>query len=135
MVDATTPLFIRIAEDLEHEILRGTYPPDTPVPSTNELARFIRVNPATAGKGLNLLVDRGVLYKRRGIGMFVSPTARDTIRSRRRTEFAADYIDPLLAEAHRLGIDLDTLIEMLTSSATEHDGHGRSATDLTRESS
>ena len=88
------PIFLQIAELIENAIIDGSLPEETQVPSTNELAAFHRINPATAAKGVNQLVDDGTLYKRRGIGMFVSPGARDKLRARRREEFADQYVRP-----------------------------------------
>ena len=82
-------------------------------PSTNELADFHSINPATARKGLNLLVDVGVLDKRRGIGMFVSEGAIEVIRQRRRSEFAADYVAPLIDEAVRLNYSRAALLDLI----------------------
>ncbi len=104
-MDDGRPIFLQLAERISADIVEGVYPEDTPVPSTNEFAAFYRINPATAGKGVNLLVERGVLYKRRGIGMFVSPGARELLLSERRERFAEQYLRPLLAEARRLEID------------------------------
>lgn len=114
MLDASKPLFIAVAEQIEDGILDGSYPEDAPVPSTTELAAFLRINPATAGKGLNLLVDAGVLVKRRGIGMFVAAGAHETLRRRRREAFAAQYLAPLLREAEQLGIGPAELARMIT---------------------
>jgi DNA-binding transcriptional regulator YhcF (GntR family) len=85
------------------------------VPSTNEFAAFHRINPATAGKGVNLLVDAGVLYKKRGIGMFVSAGARDRLIAQRRDRFTTEFIEPLLVEAEKLGIDTAQLTAMITA--------------------
>ncbi|MGI5214531.1 GntR family transcriptional regulator [Plantactinospora sp. CA-290183] len=109
------PIFLQIAELIENSIIDGTLPEEGQVPSTNELAAFHRINPATAGKGVNQLVDDGILYKKRGIGMFVATGARATLRSRRREEFAQQYLHPLLTEAHKLGIDADDLKRMIDS--------------------
>jgi DNA-binding transcriptional regulator YhcF (GntR family) len=103
-----------VAEQIEDGILDGTYAEDDPVPSTNELAAFLRINPATAGKGFNLLVDAGVLIKRRGIGMFVAPGAREALRQRRRLAFQDQFIAPLLREAAQLGISAEDLADMIT---------------------
>ena len=87
--------------------------PESQAPSTNELAAFHRINPATAAKGLNRLVDDGVLHKRRGVGMFVATGARDQLLKRRRSEFADQYLEPLLTEAAKLGIsgaEISTMI-------------------------
>ena len=83
------------------------------MPSTNEFAAFYRINPATAAKGINILVDDGMLEKRRGIGMFVVAGARDRLIQLRRKEFAEQYVEPLLAEARRLGIDADELVDLI----------------------
>lgn len=112
-MDEGRPIFLQIAELLENAIIDGTLPEDGQVPSTNELAAFHRINPATAGKGINKLVDDGTLYKKRGIGMFVSAGARAKLRSRRREEFAHQYVHPLLAEARKLGIDGEELKKMI----------------------
>jgi DNA-binding transcriptional regulator YhcF (GntR family) len=79
----------------------------------NELAAFYRINPATAAKGLNLLADDGLLEKRRGIGMFVASDARRRLLAQRRERFAAHYVEPLVTEAARLGIDADDLIALV----------------------
>ena len=113
MLDETKPLFIAVAEQIEDGILDGTYPEGGPVPSTNELAAFLRINPATAGKGLNRLADTGVLVKRRGVGMFVAVGASALLRQRRRDDFARDYLVPLLREAAHLGIGTRELTEMM----------------------
>ncbi|MGC5076190.1 GntR family transcriptional regulator [Agrococcus sp. DT81.2] len=114
MLDDSKPLFVAVAEQIEDGILDGTYAEDDPVPSTNELAAFLRINPATAGKGFNLLVDAGVLIKRRGIGMFVAPGAREALRQRRRLAFQDQFIAPLLREAAQLGISAEDLADMIT---------------------
>jgi|GEM_PF-139830 len=113
MLDEGTPLFLQIAEQLSSDIIDGTLTEGSRVPSTNEFAAFYRINPATAAKGINLLVDGGILEKRRGIGMFVTTGARDRLIQARRKEFAEQFIDPLVVEAGRLGIDPDALIEMI----------------------
>ncbi|GAB2507718.1 GntR family transcriptional regulator [Paramicrobacterium agarici] len=117
MLDEGRPLFVQIAEQIENDILDGTYPEETAVPSTNELANFLRINPATAGKGLNRLVDSGVLYKRRGIGMFVAAGAKQTLMEARRQSFSDEYIVPLMQEAAKLGISADELTELITKEA------------------
>jgi GntR family transcriptional regulator len=112
-VDDGRPIFLQIAERLENDILSGALAEGAQAPSTNELAAFLRINPATAGKGIARLVDDGVLVKRRGIGMFVADGARDALAAKRREHFAAQYIDPLLAEAAKLGISAAQLTAMI----------------------
>ena len=89
-----TSIYLQIAKMLEDGILRGIYPEDTQVPSTNELARTLCINPATAAKGLNLLTEDGILYKRRGIGMFVAPRAAEKIRAKRKHDIYGAVCPP-----------------------------------------
>ncbi|MEU7812583.1 GntR family transcriptional regulator [Pseudonocardia sp. NPDC049154] len=112
-MDDGRPLFLQIAEQIEASIIDGSLQEEGQVPSTNELAAFHRINPATAAKGVNQLVADGVLYKRRGIGMFVSTGARTQLLERRREEFAKQFVAPLLAEARRLGMDAEQIKKMI----------------------
>lgn len=113
MFDEGTPIFQQLADRIADDVLSGTYAEEQQVASTNEFAAFYRINPATAGKAVNLLVDRGVLYKRRGIGMFVAPGARDLLAEQRRARFAEQYVRPLVREAAALGIDVAALTHMI----------------------
>ncbi|MGH3794655.1 MAG: GntR family transcriptional regulator [Pseudonocardiaceae bacterium] len=113
MKDDGRPLFLQIAEQIESSIVDGSLAEETQVASTNELAAFHRINPATAAKGVNQLVADGVLYKRRGIGMFVAPGARTQLLERRREYFGRQYVAPLIAEARKLGIDAEQLKKMI----------------------
>ena len=104
------PLFLQIAQAIENDIVDGLLAEEAQAPSTNEIAAFHRINPATALKGVNQLVAEGILHKRRGIGMFVATGARDALLRRRRTDFAARFLAPALAEARRLGLtDADVI--------------------------
>jgi GntR family transcriptional regulator len=117
-VDDSRPLFLQIAEQIENDIIDGALPEESQVPSTNEFAAFHRINPATAGKGVNLLVDDGVLYKKRGIGMFVAEGARDRLIEKRRTQFRDQFVAPLLAEAAKLGLSTEQLADMITEGGS-----------------
>ncbi|WP_432837198.1 GntR family transcriptional regulator [Dactylosporangium sp. CA-092794] len=112
-MDDGRPIFLQIAEQIENSIIDGGLAEESQVPSTNELAAFHRINPATAAKGVNQLVDDGILYKKRGIGMFVSPGAQAKLRQRRRDQFAEQFLQPLLAEAAKLGIHTTELKSMI----------------------
>jgi GntR family transcriptional regulator len=113
MKDDGRPLFLQIAEQIAGSIVDGSLPEETQVPSTNELAAFHRINPATAAKGISQLVADGVLYKRRGIGMFVAAGARALLLERRREDFARQYLAPLMAEAHKLGMDAEEIKKLI----------------------
>ena len=107
------PIFRQVAEQIENAIVDGSLPEESQAPSSNELAAFHRINPATAAKGLNQLVADGVLYKRRGVGMFVAPGAREQLLKRRRSQFADLYVRPLMTEAQKLGISSRELTAMI----------------------
>ncbi|WP_424446757.1 GntR family transcriptional regulator [Microbacterium sp. CH-015] len=117
MIEEGRALFLQIAESVEESIVDGSLPEDTRAPSTNELAAFYRINPATAAKGVNMLVDNGVLVKRRGIGMFVAVGARDQLLAERRSAFADRFITPLIAEARTLGLSADDLTALIHERA------------------
>jgi GntR family transcriptional regulator len=121
-LDEGTPLFVQVADRLAGEIADGGLAEGERVPSTNELAAFYRINPATAAKGINMLADDGLLEKRRGIGMFVAAGARQRLLARRRAEFTQRYVEPLLAEAVRLGIDTDELFALIKEAGNEREG-------------
>jgi DNA-binding transcriptional regulator YhcF (GntR family) len=124
-LDEGTPLFVQIAVQLADDIVDGVLAEGARVPSTNEMAAFYRINPATAAKGINLLVDDVVLEKRRGIGMFVAAGAQERLRERRRKQFAEQFLDPMLAEARRIGIDSDTLVSLIRDPGWHNGGSTR----------
>lgn len=85
--DSERPVFLQVAEKMEDAILTGAFEEEQQVPSTTELSVSCKINPATALKGINLLVEDGILYKKRGVGMFVCTGAVEKIRSKRRMAF------------------------------------------------
>ena len=111
--DTDKAIYLQIAESIEDDILQKLIEEETQVPSTNQLAVMYRINPATAAKGINALVNEEVLYKKRGIGMFVSNGAAEKIRIKRKTAFYNKYIVPLLDEASNLDISKDEITEMI----------------------
>ncbi len=113
MIDDSKPIFLQIAHMLENDIVDGVLAEESQVPSTNEFAAFHRINPATAAKGVKRLVDDGILYKKRGIGMFVATGARAVLISQRREDFYEQFVRPLAREARKLGIDNGQLAVML----------------------
>ncbi len=111
--DSEKPIFLQIAQGLEDAILAGVYPEESQVPSITEFATSYKINPATALKGINLLVDTGILYKKRGLGMFVATGALETLRKKRKEGFYDTYIAAMLAEAERLQITPEEIREMI----------------------
>ena len=113
-------IYIQIKEMIENDILRNVFLEEERVPSTNELAKLFSINPATAAKGINLLVDEAILYKKRGIGMFVKKGSKQRIMDERKQNFYDDYVKRLMAEAESLGITKKELIAMI--EASDNDG-------------
>lgn len=128
-MDDTQPLFAQISNALSQQIINGTLPEGRQVPSTTELASFYHINPATAAKGANQLVDAGILFKRRGIGMFVAEGARQRLLQQRRETFQANFVDPLLAEAETLGITPTELLQHLKVALAEVNAHAGRSTE------
>ncbi|MGV8978191.1 MAG: GntR family transcriptional regulator [Cellulomonas sp.] len=116
-MDDERPIFLQIAELIENQIIDGTMPEGAQVPSINELAAFHRINPATALKGVTRLVDAGLLFKQRGIGMFVATGASVRLLAQRRDAFSEQYVRPLVAEAVKLAISPAQLAEMIQKEA------------------
>lgn len=115
---AGRPIFISLADQIADDILAGLYPEDSQVPSTNELAAHYRINPATAGKALNRLADQGLLYKRRGLGMFVAVGAQHAERERRLADFASERLIPVLEEGERLGLSAEDIVSLIRKEAS-----------------
>jgi len=112
--DPAKPIFISIAEWIEDAVLSDVFKEEEQVPSITEISLRYAINPATALKGINMLVDNGLLYKKRGLGMFVAAGAKNKLLDRRQQQFFNDYMKPLINEAKRLGIiasDLQVMIE------------------------
>ena len=118
LVDGDQPIYRQIAAQLRAEIVSGALQSEDQVMSTNQYAAFHRINPATVAKGFQELVDEGLLYKRRGVGMFVSPGARDRLLVERRARFRSEYLEPALAEAHRLGMTAAEVVAELRAALT-----------------
>ena len=107
------PIFLQIAEQIEDGILSGAFPEETQIPSTTEISINYKINPATALKGINLLVDGGIVYKKRGLGMFVNTGAVKMIRGKRKEEFFENYITKLAGEAKKLGLTQEEIVSMI----------------------
>ena len=114
-----TPIFLQLSQGLEDEILSGIYREGVQIPSITELAASYKINPATALKGINLLVDAGIVYKKRGIGMFVSQGALQLLKEKRQDEFFQQYVLPMVQEAKRLSIQPETLRDWIERGFAE----------------
>jgi GntR family transcriptional regulator len=114
-------IYLQIAQMLEDDILRKVYREEEQVPSTTELSRVYHINPATAAKGVNLLVSEGILYKKRGIGMFVAKGAEEAVKAKRRAAFYRDFVKPLVREGRSLEVTGEELLTMVRRAMEEGD--------------
>lgn len=106
-------IYIQIAEAIENEILKENLKEGDQAPSTNQFAKIYQINPATAGKGLNILVEEEILFKKRGLGMFVAEGARNKILKKRQSSFFKEAIPELIREAERLELTKDEIIDII----------------------
>lgn len=112
------PIYLQISQFIENEILNRNLEADDRVPSTNEFAKTLDINPATAGRGLNELADQGILYKQRGLGMFVSDDALEIIIDKRQEVFIQDSLPQFVQEAKKIGLEQNQLVELIKEGYT-----------------
>ncbi|MBS8266541.1 GntR family transcriptional regulator [Mesobacillus boroniphilus] len=120
--DSMKPIYVQIAEWLETEILSESVKKDDKVYSQYQLAEMLNINPATAAKGLNILADENILYKKRGLGMFVSEDAKKIITAKRRDQTLKSLVAELVREAEHLQVTEEELIEMIQEAKRDLKG-------------
>ncbi|KXH87277.1 GntR family transcriptional regulator [Sporosarcina sp. HYO08] len=121
-MDGSKPIYVQIAEWLEKEIIDETLKSDEKVYSQYQLADLFNINPATAGKGLTLLIDAEIIYKRRGLGTFVASDAREKLLAKRKVHTLHRLIEELLDEAELLGIDEQHLLSKIRATRNKREG-------------
>lgn len=117
VLDESQPIFQQIAQMISNDIVVGILKEGEKVPSENELSRFYNINRATVRKGLESLVDGGIIYKQRGIGMFVREGAKAQLIKERQKQYRDEYVLPLLDEAKRLEMNVEAVIKMIKEEA------------------
>lgn len=123
--DSIKPLYLQIAEWLENEILNGNLKEDERIYSQYQLAEMFNINPATAAKGLNILAEENIVYKKRGLGMFVALKAREAILTKHKNQKLESMIKELVVEAKRLAVSEDELVQLIREAARESEGDGK----------
>ena len=108
-----TPIYLQIEEKIEDAILAGAFAEESQIPSTTEFSVNYKINPATAMKGISLLVDEGIVYKKRGLGMFVCPGAKEIILGKRKKDFFDSFVRTLVSEAKKLNMSMDEILKMI----------------------
>lgn len=115
--DDSQPIFQQISEMIQDDILRGIYREDEQIISVAQFASTFQINPATIVKGIALLVNEGILYKKRGLGMYVTIGAKKSIMEKRRTRLYDELVVKLLDEAEKLEMSYEDVIEMIKQKA------------------
>ncbi len=116
-------IYMQIAQMIEDDILRKVYAEEEQIPSTTEISKLLSINPATANKGINLLVSEGIIYKKRGIGMFVASGAKEIILNKRKSIFIKKFILPMIEEGKNLGLSEDELSKMFSNALSKGDDY------------
>ena len=107
------PIYLQVREKIEDQIVNNQLQEGEQAPSTNQLVSFYKINHATVSKGVNQLVEEGILFKKRGIGMFVAEGAREKLIQKRKDAFVDEYIVKLVQEADKLSISETEIIELI----------------------
>lgn len=113
--DDSKPIYMQIKERIEEQIVSEQLREKEQIPSTTQLVNFYKINHLTVSKGINLLVEDGIVYKKRGVGMFVAKGAREKLLRRRKDSFVTEYVVPMLREAAHLGITEEELVNTIRS--------------------
>ncbi|WP_099203719.1 GntR family transcriptional regulator [Scatolibacter rhodanostii] len=111
--ESTKPIFQQISDEIEDAVFTGAFKEETQVPSTTEISAMFKINPATVLKGMNQLVDTGILYKKRGLGMFVAKGAAEKVRQNRQNNFLETYVKPMIEEAEKLNLSKDEIVGLV----------------------
>ncbi|MDD5936814.1 MAG: GntR family transcriptional regulator [Clostridiales bacterium] len=117
--ESDKPIFLQIAEEIEEAIFVGAFPEETQIPSTTEISTTFKINPATVLKGMNRLIDAEIIYKRRGVGMFVCSGAVAKITEKRKSDFYTKYIESMIVEANKLGLSKNELFKFIEKGMEE----------------
>lgn len=115
-LDSNRPIYLQIKEAIEEDILNGRLAPEEQIPSNSQLVSHYNINPVTVMKGINLLVDEGIIYKKRGLGMYVSSNAPEKLKKRFLQTFFQEQIEPLTSLAKPLGFTLQEIHQMIDSA-------------------
>lgn len=128
-LEGDKPIYVQIKEGIEDQILQGELKEGDQIPSTNEMVQFYRVNHLTVAKGMNILADEGIIYKKRGLGMFVEKGAKEQLLKKRKEGFQEQFILPLLREATKIGMNKKDLVDLI------NEVEGKDATKIDMDSS
>mgnify|MGYP002641718566 CR=1 FL=1 len=117
--DQKTPIYQQLADSIRQDILTGSLPAETAIPSVRQISVEYGLNPQTVLNATQILIQEGLLEKRRGLGMFVQKSARKQLNLSASERFKNETIQALVQEAQMLSISRDDLIELIQSKYGE----------------
>lgn len=113
-MNAEKPVFVQIVEMIEDDILTGVYKAGDMIISTTQISKLLSVNPTTAVKAVGILTERGIITKKRGLGMAVTTEATAIIMGERKQQFYQRTLPEFIDYAQKIGIDKDELAQIIT---------------------
>ena len=120
--DSIKPIYIQIAEAIEDEIIAGNLAEGAPAYSQLVLSKELGINPATAAKGINVLVQRGILEKQRGQSMIVAAGSKKKLLIDKQTNGFQSTVRGLVDEAKKIELPEEKLIAMIRQYFTSDEG-------------
>lgn len=111
--DSIKPVYLQIAEAIEDDIIYGKLKEGDASYSQLMIAKELNVNPATAGKGINVLVQKGILEKQRGLSMAVVKGALEMILLERRNQSFHELVEQLVQAAEKIHLSEDEVIQLI----------------------
>lgn len=118
-LESMIPIYIQIAEGIEDDIVNSILTEGERAYSQYQVANEYNINPATAAKGIKLLEEEGILFKKRGLGMYVNRGAKDVIIKKRRDKFISQTLVDVVLKAKQLGLSRDELLKIMEKVGDE----------------
>lgn len=118
--DQKTPIYQQLAESIRQDILSGALPEEDSIPSVRQISVEYGLNPQTVLNATQLLIQEGLLEKRRGLGMFVQVNARKNLNQTACDRFKNETIQELVEEAQLLSISKEALIKLIQKNYKEN---------------
>lgn len=111
----SVPIYLQLKEEIENAIITDSLKEEESLPSIRSLAAQYRLNPQTISNAINELLNEGVIFKKRGIGMFVEKGAKAKLKKRKNQEFRNKDLIKLVEKSKSLGITKEELIQAVAS--------------------
>ncbi len=117
------PIYLQLRERLAELILENELQEGEALPSVRQISSELRINPITVSKAFQIMVDEGLVEKRRGRGMYVITGARAKLTSNEKEKFFNDEWPAILKRITRLGLEISKLPGIKAAIAGETNGH------------